>query len=163
MIPTLTTARLTLRPQTMADFPAFAAFMASPRAQFMGGLPDGSQAWDWFASDQAQWSLMGWGALSVTESASGRLVGKVSVIQPPHFPETELGWIAYAEGRGFLTEAATALIPLVRRGMAPAGELSSAEIARDRLSALLASPSPAEARITRTIERVGEAVRVAVT
>ena len=110
MIPTLFTARLTLRPQTMADFPAFAAFMASPRAQFMGGLPDGAQAWDWFASDQAQWSLLGWGGLSVVETASGRLVGQVKVIRPPAFPETELGWIAYDEGQGFMTAAAQALI-----------------------------------------------------
>ena len=110
MIPTLHTARLTLRPQIMADFPAFAAFLASAHAKYMGGPNDGSQAWDWFASDQAQWSLLGWGGLSVVESASGRLVGQVKVIRPPAFPETELGWIAYDEGQGYMTEAAQALI-----------------------------------------------------
>jgi RimJ/RimL family protein N-acetyltransferase len=112
MIPTLTTDRLTLRPQTMADFAPFAAFMASPRSAYMGGPRDGSQAWDWFASDQAQWSLMGWGGLTVTETATARIIGQVSVIQPPRFPETEIGWIAYegCEGRGFLTEATRALL-----------------------------------------------------
>lgn len=110
--PVLTTKRLTLRPQVMADFPAFAAFFASDRAHYMGGPKDGSQAWDWFASDQAQWSLLGWGGLTVVETSTGALVGQVSVIQPPRFPETEIGWIGY-EGqtaKGYLTEATRALL-----------------------------------------------------
>ena len=35
--PTLQTARLTLRPATMADFAAYAAFLATDRSQYMGG------------------------------------------------------------------------------------------------------------------------------
>ena len=109
--PTLATARLTLRPQRMADFAAFARTLASPRARYMGGPLDRDMAWLWFASDEAQWSLCGWGALSVVETASGRLAGQVAVLQPPRFPETELGWMAHrwAEGRGYMSEAAAAL------------------------------------------------------
>ena len=112
MIPTLTSSRLILRPQTMADFPAFAAFMASPRAIHMGGPRDGSQAWDWFCSDQAQWSLLGWGGLTVTLAQSGGVLGQVSVIRPPRFPETEIGWIGYDgwTGQGYLTEASQTLL-----------------------------------------------------
>lgn len=109
--PTLQTARLTLRPQAMADFPAYAAFLASDRASFMGGPIPASRAWDWFCSDVAQWELSGWGGLVVIDTASGRTVGQVTIAQPPHFPETELGWFAMAdgEGRGLIKEAATAM------------------------------------------------------
>jgi len=110
MIPTLHSVRLTLRPQTMADFPDFAAFMASPRAQFMGGPKERSQAWGWLAPDQAQGSLLGWGGLSVTETAGARLVGQGNMTRPPAFPETEIGWTACEEGQGFLTEAVRAVI-----------------------------------------------------
>lgn len=109
--PTLQTARLTLRPQGMADFPAYAAFLASPRAAFMGGPIDASRAWDWFCSDVAQWTLSGWGGLIVAETSTGRTVGQVTVAKPPHFPETELGWFALedGEGQGFISEAARAM------------------------------------------------------
>ncbi|MFV0387050.1 GNAT family N-acetyltransferase [Paracoccus sp. (in: a-proteobacteria)] len=104
--PTLTTARLTLRPHVMGDFDIYAALMMSDRAVHMGGPFDLAGAWQWFASDVAQWPLRGCGALAVTETASGRLVGQVVLNDLPHFPERELGWMAFAEGHGFLTEAA---------------------------------------------------------
>lgn len=109
MIPTLTTARLTLRPPVMADFEAYAAALAGPAAAYMGGPRSRDGAWDWFASDVAQWHLRGHGSLTVTEGATA--VGQVNIVQPPHFPEPELGWIAYAgrTGRGLMAEAAAAL------------------------------------------------------
>ena len=45
MIPTITTPRLTLRPPVYADFPAYAALMASPRSVHMGGPFDTFAAW----------------------------------------------------------------------------------------------------------------------
>jgi RimJ/RimL family protein N-acetyltransferase len=110
--PTLTTQRLTLRPQRIEDFEPFAEFLASDRAQFMGGPHDRNMAWSWFASDEAQWPLLGHGGLTVTLTATGETLGQVSVIRPPRFPEPEIGWIAYAghEGHGYLTEAARALL-----------------------------------------------------
>jgi RimJ/RimL family protein N-acetyltransferase len=109
--PTLATARLVLRPQRLSDFDAFAAFLASARAEFMGGPHDRNVAWSWFCSDEAQWSLLGHGGLTVTLAATGAVLGQVSIIHPPRFPETEIGWVAYdgAEGHGYLTEAARAL------------------------------------------------------
>lgn len=49
-IPTLKTQRLTLRPQTMADFPAYLAFMASPRSLGVGGPYDLWKTWGVFAT-----------------------------------------------------------------------------------------------------------------
>lgn len=107
--PTLTTKRLTLRPHVMADFDAYAGLMQSDRAVHMGGPFDLQHAWMWFASDIAQWPLKGCGALAVTETATNRLVGQVILNDLPHFPERELGWMAFDQGHGYLTEAAVRL------------------------------------------------------
>ena len=109
-IPTLSTARLTLRPHVMADFPAYAAFYASDRAQWMGGPLDRRGAWNSFASDVAQWALMGHGAFAIEDRETGAFLGQVAVAHPPHFPERELGWFVLpdAEGRGIAAEAAVA-------------------------------------------------------
>jgi len=107
--PTLTTARLVLRPATMADFPAYLDFVTGDRTRFMGGPHDAATAWTWFCNDTAQWVLLDMGALMVTHQ--GRAVGQVALCHGPTFPEPELGWFLYdgAEGQGYAFEAATAL------------------------------------------------------
>ena len=107
--PTLTTARLVLRPLQMADFAAYAGFLASDRSRFMGGPHDGKTAWSWFCNDVAQWALLDVGALMVTHR--DRVIGQVALCHGPIFSEPELGWFLYqgAEGQGFATEAAAAL------------------------------------------------------
>lgn len=108
--PNLTTARLVLRPLTMADFPAYRRFVTSHRARFMGGPHDAAKAWDWFCNDTAQWVLLGMGALIVT--LRGRAIGQVALCHGPIFPEPQLGWFLFDgadEGQGFATEAAAAL------------------------------------------------------
>ena len=110
-IPTLQTARLILRAPVFADFPAYAALMASPRAIHMGGPFDIRAAWGMFASDLAMWPLFGHGALMIEIAASGQCVGQVGLNHGPLFPEKELGWLLYDgfEGQGFAGEAAAAL------------------------------------------------------
>lgn len=49
-IPTISTARLTLRPQLADDFPAYLAFLASPRSVGMGGPFDLRAAWECYAT-----------------------------------------------------------------------------------------------------------------
>jgi RimJ/RimL family protein N-acetyltransferase len=109
--PTLHTERLTLRVPVLADFPAFAAFWATSRAQYMGGPCDKAAAWFWFSSDIAMWHLFGHGALMVDLRQSGETVGQVGINAGPLYPETELGWMLYGdhEGQGYATEAAAAL------------------------------------------------------
>ena len=109
--PTLTTARLTLRMPQMADFPAYAAFWATPRAAGMGGPKDTAGAGFWFCHDCAQWALVGHGGLMVVRRDTAETVGLVAINAGPMFPETELGWMLYPahERMGFATEAAAAL------------------------------------------------------
>ncbi len=108
--PTLHTERLVLRPAGMADFDAYAGFLATDRARYMGGPHDRAKAWDWFCNDTAQWVLLDMGALIVT--LDGRAVGQVAVCHGPLFPEPELGWFLYDgadEGQGYAAEAAAKL------------------------------------------------------
>lgn len=110
-IPRLETARLVLRAPVMADYPAYAAFMASDRSRMMGGPHRGWAAWGLFSSDVAMWELYGHGALMIDLRDSGVCAGQVGINHGPMFPEKELGWMLYAgfEGRGYATEAGAAL------------------------------------------------------
>uniref|UniRef100_A0A9E8CSN3 GNAT family N-acetyltransferase n=1 Tax=Bosea sp. NBC_00436 TaxID=2969620 RepID=A0A9E8CSN3_9HYPH len=110
-IPTLQTQRLVLRPMVEGDFPAYAAFLASPRAAGLGGPLSQRQAWGLFCHDIACWPLFGHGALMIDRRADGTCVGQVGISHGPLFPEKELGWLLYEghEGQGYATEAAIAL------------------------------------------------------
>jgi RimJ/RimL family protein N-acetyltransferase len=110
-VPTLQTQRVTLRPMVAADFPAYAAMMASSRSAFMGGPFDTRASWFAFCHDVGSWTLFGHGGLMIDRRDTGETVGQVGVNAGPLFPETELGWLLYPdhEGQGFATEAASAL------------------------------------------------------
>jgi RimJ/RimL family protein N-acetyltransferase len=110
MIPTLHTARTTLRPYARADFESYAAFMASERTIYMDGALDRDQAWTWFTNDVASWALYGFGPLAI--EVGGDLAGGVGLVHPPHFPEPECGWFIYDgfTGQGFAAEGARAVI-----------------------------------------------------
>lgn len=109
-LPTLQTARLTLRPYARADFDAYAALMTGPRAKHMGGPHSAQTAWHFFTNDAAAAQLSGYGCFTIVADAA--LAGFVGVIQPPEFPEPELGWGLYDgfEGRGLATQAAAAVL-----------------------------------------------------
>lgn len=138
--PTLTTARLALRPMRPDDWPAYAAFMASGRSAHMGGPWDAGAAWGHFCHDAAGWPLFGVGALMV--EADGVTVGQVGISHGPRFPESELGWLLYAgfEGQGYAAEAAAAL-----RDLAFAQGLPT----------LVSYIGPENARSARVAERLG--------
>lgn len=110
-IPTLRTERLILRVPIMADFPAYAALLASPRSVHMGGPFDTRAAWGWFCHDVAIWQLFGHGALMADLATTGECVGQVGINHGPLFPEKELGWMVHEghEGKGYATEAARVL------------------------------------------------------
>lgn len=109
--PVLDTPRLRLRAMRPADWPAYAALMASPRARHMGGPFDDRSAWGLFCHDAAGWALFGAGALMADRRDTGATVGQVGINQGPLFPEPELGWLLFDghEGQGYATEAARAL------------------------------------------------------
>ncbi|MGX1740752.1 GNAT family N-acetyltransferase [Bosea sp. NPDC055353] len=109
--PTLQTQRLVLRPMMEADFPAYAAFLASPRAAGLGGPLSKRQAWGLFCHDIACWSLYGHGGLMIDQRTNGICIGQVGISHGPLFPEKELGWLLYEghEGQGYASEAARSL------------------------------------------------------
>lgn len=110
--PTLHTNRLTLRAGRMADFEPIAATLTSERAKYIGGPYDRETAWDKFAGAVGSWALQGLGDWTIADRATGAVLGTAGIGQPPHFPETEIGWVLVedAEGRGIATEAASAIL-----------------------------------------------------
>jgi RimJ/RimL family protein N-acetyltransferase len=110
-IPTLHTQRLVLRAPVMADYPAYAGFMASERSRMMGGPHVRWAAWGLFCNDVAMWQLYGHGALMIDLKTTGQCLGQVGINHGPMFPEKELGWMLYEgfESRGYATEAGRAL------------------------------------------------------
>ena len=80
-IPTISTARLTLRPQAIDDFPAYLAFLASPRSAGMGGPFDVRAAWGMFCHDLACWRLFGhFGSGPLGEAARPVLIGRHGIV-----------------------------------------------------------------------------------
>lgn len=141
--PVLTTPRLTLRPLRMSDFPDYAAFMASPRSNFMGGPFDLSATWGQFCHDAGEWVLFGFGGLMIEVTATGAHVGVVGINAGPLFPEPELGWFLYEgqEGQGYATEAA--------------GALRDWAFAHCKLPTLVSYMDPSNLRSARVAERLG--------
>lgn len=108
-IPTLSTARLTLRPPEVVDFEAYADMVTSDRARWMKQGLTREDAWGWFANDVAHWHLFGHGGLMIEKD--GKTIGQVSITRGADLPEPELGWMLYDghEGHGYATEAAMGL------------------------------------------------------
>lgn len=108
--PVISTQRLILRPHQIEDFEAYAEIFASDRAQYMNGPLSRRAAWDYFASDVAQWALFGFGSWAITTPDDNRMLGQVVLQKPDHYPEVELGWMVLpaGEGHGYAFEAATA-------------------------------------------------------
>ncbi|ALG91100.1 MULTISPECIES: GNAT family N-acetyltransferase [Actibacterium] len=115
--PILHTKRLTLRMPILADFEYRAAFYASDRSVWEDGPMPRAQAWRVWASEVAQWPLMGFGPFSLEDRQSRQYLGEVGVYRPEGFPEPELGWFVLpeAEGRGYAAEAARAVMGWVRK------------------------------------------------
>ncbi len=108
--PTLETERLILRPPSLDDFDALAAFYASPRAEFVGGPQSRELSWRSLALEAGHWVLRGFGRWTVVERATQKPIGIVGLWHPEGFPENELGWDLFdgATGKGYATEAAKA-------------------------------------------------------
>lgn len=109
--PTLTTARLTLRPPRESDFAALCAFgQSEDRMRFLGGTVDANAQWRTLLADMGHWALRGYGLFSIELSASGEFVGRAGPIFHNHDDEPELAWHLFEgfEGNGYAAEAATA-------------------------------------------------------
>lgn len=108
--PTLTTERLTLRPQQMSDFAVLRDFYASDRSKSVGGPLESKHLWYGFAADTGCWELQGFGAWAIELNSDQTYIGRITLNGPPNFPEREIGWMLFDgfEGQGYAFEAATA-------------------------------------------------------
>ncbi len=114
--PTLTTARLILRPPAAQDFEPWVALMADEdTARYIGGVQPAAMAWRNMAAVTGAWTLRGFSMFSVIDRESGRWLGRVGPWFPHGWPGQEVGWglIRDAQGRGYAQEAATACLDWV--------------------------------------------------
>ena len=107
-IPTVETERLTLRAPRADDVPAFLRFYASEASRFVGGPLPEWQAWRYLAGVLGHWTLRGFGRWIVTRRGEDAALGLVGLHDPIDWPEPEIGWMVWANGRGYGTEAARA-------------------------------------------------------
>jgi len=121
--PTLTTARLTLSAHTPADLDECAAMWADPRVYAMiGGVPRSREdVWIRLLRSIGQWAAYGYGSWIVRETATGRLIGDLGLIEArrailppidgPGATGPEVGWTltGEAQGQGYASEALAAV------------------------------------------------------
>ncbi|TNC46801.1 GNAT family N-acetyltransferase [Rubellimicrobium rubrum] len=107
LVPALETERLRLRAPTLADFPAWAEILCSPRSVHMDGPYTRDEAFTEFAATVGSWLLRGHGPWTIESRASGEVLGFVCLNMEPSDQEPELGYFLRegAEGHGFAAEA----------------------------------------------------------
>ena len=125
-VPVLTTDRLILRAPRLTDFDAYAEIFMSDRAVHMDGPYDREGAWADFTQATAGWMLRGIGVWTMERRSDGAVVGFGFLWQEYGDPEPELGWVltAEAEGNGYATEAAQAMLPHALAQFGPGGVVS---------------------------------------
>ena len=110
--PTLRTSRLTLRGPVKDDLAPFTAWVTtSDRMAHLGGTIGADDAWRGFIAGVGHWHWHGFGFFMVTETATGRVLGRCGLLRHSGWPETELAWHLFdgAEGHGYAYEAAVAV------------------------------------------------------
>jgi RimJ/RimL family protein N-acetyltransferase len=107
----LTTARLTLRQPTEADWPAYRAYRLGSRSTLPErerAEPVARQHFDGFAR---HWAERGFGRFALVDRATGQPIGHAGPLEPEGHPERELTWTLWSaahEGQGYAFEAAAA-------------------------------------------------------
>lgn len=115
--PTLTTARLILRPPAHEDFDGFAEMGAEEETmRFIGGMQARDAAWRTMATLAGSWAMLGYGMFSVLKRDTGEWIGRLGPWRPGgeqgSWPGDEVGWglKRSAMGQGYAHEGATAAI-----------------------------------------------------
>ncbi|MEZ5946009.1 MAG: GNAT family N-acetyltransferase [Hyphomonas sp.] len=117
--PTLTTERLVLRPAQESDFAPLAAMWGDEEVvRYIGGQTRGPQdVWFTIARGRGMWDIKGFGNWTVTDGASGEVLGEAGFadfrrgITPDLSQWPEAGW-AFSKstwGRGIASEAVGAI------------------------------------------------------
>ena len=117
--PTLTTERLSIEPISLDHWEDYAAAWADPRmTKFVGGKPRAeAENWIKFLSGSTLWSFFGYGYWTFCDRQNGRYLGTGGLAQfhrgiPELEGYVEAGWgfIPDAWGKGYATEAMTAIL-----------------------------------------------------
>ena len=116
-IPTIETARLSLRGPEPQDYPDFKATFTSYRARFMGGPLNAYESWMLYAAEIGHWDIRGFGMWMVHDRVTDETYGMVGGWQPAKWPEREIAWVIWPDkaGRGYALEAAHAARGVARR------------------------------------------------
>lgn len=119
-IPTIETARLTLRAHRLDDFEAGFAMWSDPVVtRYIGGKPSTEQqTWSRLLGYAGHWSLLGFGYWALEEKASGEFAGELGFanfrrdIAASMKDAPELGWALAARfhGQGYASEAVRAVV-----------------------------------------------------
>ena len=146
-IPTIETERLMLRQFRAGDFDEYAALCADP--EVMRYLGDGktktrAEAWMHMAALLGHWELRGYGLWAVEEKATGRLAGRIGLLNLEGWPQMELAWTLVRSrwGLGFATEGARAAM-----------DYAFSVMKADHLISMIV---PENAASIRVAERIGE-------
>lgn len=120
MVPVLATKRLALNAPSPADLEESAAMWADPSVyRMIGGKPfSREEVWQRLLRYIGHWQTVGYGTWTIRESATGRYVGEVGLMDSrratePAFEGTpEAGWAltGWARGQGFASEAIGAML-----------------------------------------------------
>lgn len=110
----LETVRLLLRQFRETDLDAYAEMLADAETmRFIGeGKPmTRAETWRSIATNLGHWQLRGFGFYAVEEKNSGKLIGRIGLLNPEGWPGIELAWLLAPEfqGRGFAFEGAKAV------------------------------------------------------
>lgn len=117
-IPTLETARLTLRGHRPEDLDELVALWSDPQVtRFIGGKTFGrEEVWARLLRYLGHWAAAGYGFWQVRERKTGRFVGEVGMadfkreISVPFDGAPEAGWVLapWSHGHGYASEAVAA-------------------------------------------------------
>ncbi|MBE9636060.1 GNAT family N-acetyltransferase [Salipiger mangrovisoli] len=120
LVPVLETERLILRGHRADDFEAVSRMWADPRVvAHISGVPSTrEQAWARLLRYTGHWLHLGFGYWAVTDRADGTFLGEVGFAdyrrdtEPDLAGVPEAGWVfaVHAHGKGYATEAVTAML-----------------------------------------------------
>ena len=84
---------------------------SAPSMAAQGETVSAEQAWFGFLIGIGHWQWHGFGFFMVVERQTGQPVGRVGLLKHSNWPDVELAWHLFegAEGKGYATEAATAV------------------------------------------------------
>jgi RimJ/RimL family protein N-acetyltransferase len=134
LVPRFETARLVLRAPVISDYAAYEPVFIGDRAKYMGGPFTQDEAYADFCQGVAAWMLRGAGMWTMTLKGDEAPLGWIYLWREFGDPEDEIGWVLTeaAEGKGYATEAALAVLPYALSLYGKGGFVSYIDTANDR-------------------------------